>query len=255
MKKVSAALLVFAAIVLSSCRNDNDKPELIDRLRGLGAFTTPLVTTPSNTTPQKVTITAYAAVMNGDTVTVTPYVDAKPSSTYATPETDITIDPNNMSYTALDGFRLLKFTATAVVPTEALLAPLTRGGVFTGSAVRYGFSIAGTARTERITGTYLVYPAGSTQLTWQSPGIAVTAPAAGASLAVATATDLVATLTNPNNESLKLGWFVSEGTVGNRRKVDTLWTPDSAGTRTVLAALYGKQSHGFAIQVIQVVVQ
>ena len=113
MKKVSAALLVFAAIVLSSCRNDNDKPELIDRLRGLGAFTTPLVTTPSNTTPQKVTITAYAAVMNGDTVTVTPYVDAKPSSTYATPETDITIDPNNIGYTALDGFRLLKFTATS----------------------------------------------------------------------------------------------------------------------------------------------
>jgi hypothetical protein len=240
------------ATLLTACGGGGgDQQEDINALRTFGIAASPLVTTPSATTesPSAVEVTLYAAVPTGATATLSPYADDGSTEGATMIGTSaITVDPSTAQYVEYNNYRLFSEKAKIVMPTAAAF----RGGPFVGAQVRYGLTVATATDHEDVIASLALYPAGSPQLAWQSPGIDIAAPVADGTVSTASDVDLNASFTNPQNEELKIGWFVTDGTVGNRRASATTWKLSHTGTETVAVTIHGISSRGFALKVVNV---
>ena len=235
-------------IFLLSCGNENDEQESINKLRTLGIETTPLVTSPSSaSSPRSLTLTVYVAVPFNETVTVSKFTDQKTSHAILLTESDYNIVAGSESYTTLNGFQLFTFKATVNVPQAEAFK--SRGG---SGQIRYGFNLKSASNSENIVGNALIVAENSPQLQWTKPKIILTKPIDKSSVPHDTDIDIQADLKNPNDEDLKLGWFVSGGDIGNRRAQSTIWKSPSPGLHTIIGTVRGRKSHGFAIQIINV---
>jgi hypothetical protein len=242
-----ALLLAALALVLAACDGDEDRQEVIAKLRGIGAGTTPLVSEPSvaGEAPKVVAVTVYAALPDGETATIEPYSDLPGPFALSLPVEAVTIDTASVKYDALPGFQLLSFKAALAVPEAAYLEPLGGAG-----QVRYGFFLKSGDEEEKMVGSFMVYPKDSPELAWTNPEIAVVTPTEGET--VSGDVDLEATIVDPNDEGLKLGWFVSDGEIKNRRAKETVWAAPGAGEHTLIVTAHGKRSRGFAMKVVSV---
>jgi hypothetical protein len=105
---------------------------------------------------------------------------------------------------------------------------------------------------EDVIASLTVYPAGAPQLAWKNPTLAIADPLSNATVSTSGKIDLNATITNPQNEGVVVGWFVTDGDVDNRRASSTQWSLTHTGTETVAATVHGVTSRGFAMQIINV---
>jgi hypothetical protein len=259
---MSRIIITACSLLLFGCglgRREQNQ-DLVNKLRSLGTQADPLVTAPSvdGQTPMVVNLTFYACVPTGVTATVVPFRDIDDESgLYTNIETDqLKILDGTEQYIPYNDLQLFSVKAQATVPSHGA-TPVGRTGQAAASAsdgfqAKYGFEITAGDGDEKVTGSFLVVPAGSPELAWTNPGIDITQPADGAALPIKSDIDMEAVTQDLNGEDIILGWFVTDGAVANRRASSTTWRATDAGAQTVLVTAHGAQSRGFSLKAIKV---
>ena len=257
MKRIiSHVLLLSLAAWFFSCGEEEERQETLTRLRGIGVVSAPLVSAPSTVaSPKTVDVTIYVAIPTDATITgAESFMDDPTFGAYMVTAEDMSINLSGVTYTDYDGFRLAQFTTTITVPLEAIFQAINPA--FTGIQMRYGVKVSTADDEEFVAGSFLVYTEGSSELDWQSPSVSITSPQQAQVFQTGEVVDLEATITNPNDENIKLGWFSTDGNIQNRRSNSTQWTaPSEAGTYTLLLTIRGKSSRGFGLNAVQVTVE
>ncbi len=240
--------LTLVAAALYGCNEDQDRYENIDKLRAIGAATLPVVSEPSTeAAPKFVTITVFAAVPLGQTVTAEPYEDKGATNVATFP---LTIVPGSEVYEEHATFRIFSVKATQPVPPDSVfLSPL---GTPPYVRLRYGIRLVSGDESENIVGNSLIYPSGSPELARVAPTVAITKPAVAD---VSGTEDLEATITDSENENMRVGWFASDGPIKNRRAKTTEWETPGAGPAMLIVTIRGRDTGAFAFKVLDVNVQ
>ncbi len=257
MMKVFLAKLAFILLLATvySCGEEQERQEVLNRLRGLGVVAFPLVSEPSSDNqPNRVDVSIYVAIPKGESiVSAEPFTDESIPGAYMVGEEQVSIDTSSINYDDYNGFRVANMTASVVVPEEASFRILSNP--FIGAQLRYGFAVSTSNDTEYITGSFLVYPKGSDELSWSNPTVTLNSPVSGASFKAGEEVSLEATIINPNEEPIKIGWFCDDGKIVNRRSSSTTWiAPSQSGQYTIFMTVRGKSSRGFSMEAIQVTV-
>jgi len=247
---------VLAILLVAGCGfGGGDRQEVIDKLRTLGVTANPPLTEPSvaGQAPKTVELTIFAAMPLGQTATLTAFKDSAGASNGALilQESEITILPDPAVYTDYNGIRIYSAKARITIPIAAAFGKGAALPVL-GAQLRYGLKIIGPSNSEQVIADIPVYPTGAPELKWQTPSIAITQPVDGATVAIKGGVDVKATVTNPTNEPIKIGWFVTAGQIANRRAAETSWSVKAQGTQTILVTIHGLNTRGFALKAITV---
>lgn len=248
MKPTRFAFAVPLLLALGACDEETDRFEHLKKLRTLGVATDPVVGQPSTAdAPQLMTLTFYASVPLGATATAETFVDEQ--ARYAAP-LPMTLDPTTETYEDHNTLRIYSIKGTVAIPTaDQLPIPADPGFL----RVRYGLKLTQGGEAETIVGNFLVYPAGASELAWTAPSVDIAAPGAGATVGVGA--ELKATLVNTIGENMRIGWFVNDGKVKNRRARETTWEEPPAGPSTVIVTARGMKSGAFTMKALDVTVQ
>lgn len=243
---LSLGLLAFGSI---ACDEEEDRYEHLKKLRAFGVASNPVIATPSTAAaPQVMTLTFHAAVPLGEEITAEPFVDEQARFAQTV---ELTLVPGSETYTDYAAFRLYSVQATAPVPTADLVVIPPEPGFL---RVRYGLKLTSGSEEEKIVGNFLLYPAGAPEASWTAPTVDIITPAAGTP-ASGDDQELKAEITNPIGEDMRVGWFVSDGNVKNRRAKDTEWETPDAGPHTILVTIRGTKSGSFAFKAMDVTVE
>src|SRR5690554_3032056 len=104
MLLLKALLISMMIVAASACREEPDPQERVTKLRAIGSQTSPVVATPSDTTPNIVNVTVLALVPPGETVAAQRYVDK--SARYSYVIADLDVDEGGIAYDdSLNGLR------------------------------------------------------------------------------------------------------------------------------------------------------
>jgi hypothetical protein len=161
--------------------------------------------------------------------------------------------PGSEIYQDLAGMRLYQVQATIAIPTIEQLPILPDPGF---ARLRYGMRLTSGAEEEMIVGNVLVYPAGAAELAWTVQTVDVMAPTAGAVVS-GEEVEMKGVINKTIDENIRVGWFVTDGRLKNRRAKDTEWQTDDAkaGAATVIFTTRGLKSGAFAMKAVDVTIQ
>ncbi len=242
--------VLFLLPLFISCGDSTDRPEDINKIRGLGLNSVPLVNSPSNSSKIKtVDLTVYFAAPKEEIYTIEKFTDQSTSSAFLLNQSNYDIVANSQKIEKHSAFNIISFQAIAKIPTEQELPAV-------GGKVRVGFKIIGSKNTEIFIGDFLVVPESNTKLlNSKVPSISLTNPITGTILQNNSIINVKATPNNVNEEDLIVGWFVSSGEITNRRSINTYWETKNSGQNTLIVTLRGKKSLGFAMQILDFTVQ
>ena len=239
------ALILTSVATLAACQKEDDRQEVINKLRPLGVGSNPVIPTPG----QAVTLTFHTATPIGSAVSyelvtgVDRYTPGLPINVIAF-GADTTQDYASFAYHKVDG--------TFVIPPEAKLLI----GPGQSLRLRYAVKVATSTETMTVVGDVIVFGTGSPEAGWAGITATITQPVGdlGPKSKATLAADLVMPTTH--GEEYKSGWFVGGGEVKNRRARSTEWlTPDGPGTYTIAYSAHGKKTKAFAIALKDVIVQ
>jgi hypothetical protein len=243
----SLVCLATTTLLLTGCGGDEERYEDIEKLRAFGSSTLPVISEPStDAAPKFLTITVFAAVPLGDSVTAEPYEDEAKSSVLTLPTT---IVPGSEKYEEHAAFRIYSVQATQPVP-PATIFDTAKGAPFV--RLQFGIRLVSGVESENIVGSSLIYPAGAPELTRTAPTISIAKPALPD---VSGTEDLEATVTDSAAENMRIGWFASDGEIKSRRARITEWETPSAGPATLIVTARGMKTGAFAFKVMDVNVQ
>lgn len=246
-------ILVALIPIAQGCNDDESmRAERVEKLRAIGVSSSPLVLpAPGPGATGSIELTAFAALPKGESVSASSFLDE--ASTY-TPVIPVTVDPasaTTTSYAALDVYSV-KANVTVGPLTAEQEATLALTGKLT---FRYGIHLESGTESEDIVGNVLVYPAGSPEVAFQPLSVNVAEPLANAIIGTGPDQKLTGTIARPQEESVKVSWFVSSGKVTNRRARDTSWEPGKTGAQTVIMTARGLKSGSFAMKAVDVTAQ
>lgn len=112
---------------------------------------------------------------------------------------------------------------------------------------RYSLQVEAEGRVIPISGDFPAYRnavvAGATANLFSS---AIIEPTAGSE--VGTKLNVKSEVVNPQNEAIRIGWFVSEGEIKNRRAAETEWELPGPGQYTLVFTVRGKQTRNGTIE-------
>jgi hypothetical protein len=258
MRHIPGILAVAAA--LAACNGQNqERPEQVKKLRAVGVATcaglvgaaacASAVGEPSTTdASQAYTLTIVAALPLGSTVDVAePFVEPGPPRGLPG---SLTVDASTAKYENHKAFRLYSVQATVPIPTAETLKIDPALGY---ASMLYGVHLAGPSGDQKIEGKLLVYPHGDPALVWTAPTVDIANPTDGA--AVSGDQDLKGSADSASGENLRVGWYVDDGEIKNRRAISTSWTKAPAGNHTLLLTVRGLKSGTFAYKAVDVTVQ
>ncbi len=248
MRSMLQASLLILMLLNIACDGEEDRFERIAKLRGLGLQTSPVIAAPStDTSPSQVEFTFYAAAPLGETVTATPYQDLQ-GSLRKVSVANFTV--GEVSYEDHASLRIVKVKATGVVPPASTFYFDPDNGFAT---ARFAISLVGQSNSQVMVGNLVIYPFGSSALTTKNnlPTINITNPIKDGTIN-GTEQEIKAELTEVNDETYRVGWFVSGGRLTARNKVSTTWTPTGAGKYTVIVTARGTKTSAFGIDVVDV---
>ena len=231
-----SVLFLLICGLAAGCGSKSERPETITKLRAIGVEQVPVNAKIGDT----VQLTFY--LLDKPDTTLTPEVLLDTKAPYSTPIAVTPVDATPVE-TSLGPLSLYSYRATiAVVGSSVITAALVR----TGSArLRYQVKFNGSGDDENVVGDTIVYPENAPTLAWTAPTIAITKPATTAS---AGSLDLEGTIDSQGNETNRVSWFVSSGTVKNHRAKSTLWQDAESGTQTVVMTVRGTKSGAFSIK-------
>ena len=239
------SFLVFFGVATLGCRNEDDPQEKISKLRALGVGSLPTIAT-TGAAAGAVELTIYAAVPKGKTVAFESFADTE--AKFSLPQL-VKISDATAAYTEYAAFRLFAVKATMVVPpAETLKLQKDQS-----ARLRYGIKLTSDDEEEKVVGDVLVFSQGADQASWKAPSAEIESP--GGSVPPGQEVDLKGKITKNQEERIKVGWFVSTGSVKNRRAISTAWESPDAGDQTLILTVRGTESRGFGIQVRDVPVK
>ena len=90
---------------------------------------------------------------------------------------------------------------------------------------------------------------------WNVKDTAIIEPSALAKDSLPHKLNVKASITNPQNEAVRVGWLVSGGEVINRRDADTVWEVPGPGEYTLVYTVRGQISRTAAIRILPVTVR
>lgn len=269
--KLILALLAFFSI---ACNDDTEPQERVQKLRAIGVGSSPLVAVPSVAGQvASVSLSFFVVAPLGETVSFENYKDE--AGRYAI-VTDVSLDAATQTSTAYAKFAVHSIKGSVNLPTAeeatrtvtkvtlddpdasraldddegekiALNATL---GVVPLARIRYGVIARAGRETEKIVGNIPVYAPTPELPTYQNLKINLTTPQANS--AFGAKGRIALDLENPNDEKVRIGWFVSSGKVKNRRARDTEWSEVDGGAQTIIATARGMRSGAFEYQVVDV---
>jgi len=233
---------------------DADRYERVTKLRAIGVATNPVVlAAPASGMTSSVELTVFAAMPKGGTVNAAPFLDE--ASSYGIP-VQVSLDPSTaatQSFAALDVYSV-KANAT-VGPLTPQQEAILRGAREQGLGkltLRYAVKLDSGEESETIVGNILVYPEESPETSFQPLSVTIAEPIANGTVGIGPKQSLSGSITKPQDENIKVSWFVSSGKVTNRRARETKWEPMDAGTQTVIMTARGMKSGSFAMQAVDV---
>ncbi len=243
--------LIIAVVFLSglfACDEEEDRFEVVNKLRAIGVKAEPGITSPSGDETKLVNLTVYALLPEGGEIdSIAPYSDE--GSGFSLPAVGVTISDDQSAYEELARLRLASFPATIPVPTADNLDFEAFNDVV---RFRFGVTITSGAESENVVNDFLVVPEDDESLNLQVPSITIVKPANGESLTKGAEVDIEAGI-EKGDENIKIGWYVSGGKVENRRAKETKWTvPDETGSHTLLVGIYSSKTRTFSYQSITV---
>ena len=208
--------------MLFACGGDQDRYEDIQKMRALGVLSDKAVVEPSTASaPQTVSLTFYAALPHGDSVTAATYTDDAGSSG-GTPAA-VVLDQSSAGVDTHASFNIYHIKGVMTVPGVEALA---FKGLDQNATVQYGVKLDSAANgTQIILGNVVVYPSGAEQLKTLGalPTVKITAPAKAAALS--DGADISADVATTNSETVRIGWFITGGQIKNRNAAATHWDP------------------------------
>ena len=228
---------------MASCNDEEEKFELVSKLRAVGVKADKPIVTGVET----VTLEIVAVLPAGKTIdTVEPFVD------------DTVQDFLRLTISLQDGETytekgaLTLYTKNATVDTTAIPAEvLTQlNGV---AKLRYGVRLVSEGEEEIMVGDILSVAAEDPALQWTAPSLTVDTP--GDTDQIQQPYTLKSQVDKPQDERIKSLWFISSGTVKNSLALETEWNEAAAGDQTILIAIFPQRSRFFDYQVRQVTVQ
>lgn len=232
--------LIICLLVLS-CNEDEDRFEVINKLRGVGIRADKPVVSGASTVNLEI-IALLPAGLTVDSSEI--YISDR---TLKDLQLLITLN-NDATHTQHGALTLYQQTATVSVPevSKAYLAAFN--GVV---KLRYGVRLKAGSEEEIMVGDIISVAEGSEALSWGAHTINVETPANGGT--VSETVNLKAVLTKASDEIVKASWFVSSGKVKNPKSLDTEWEEVGGGDQTVLLAVYPKKSRFFSYEIRSVV--
>jgi hypothetical protein len=235
-------LILFLSLsVIFACNGQDDPFERIQKLRALGVGSNPLALTPQAESEQKFTLTVYAAVPLGQSITLEPSLDE--GSKFAQVVT-VSVIAGSESYKDYGQLRLFQGQFSLVVPPIPVESIPKDTGFL---PLRYALVLRSGDEEEKIVGNVLLYPPDSPKLLWKTPTAEITSPQSGEGLVNSKKIELKANLINPNEgDNLRVSWFVSSGNVINRRARETVWEKADGGTQSIILTVRGLKSGAMA---------
>lgn len=229
------SLILFLNFFLWSCNGDDDPFERVQKLRALGAAPTPIALAPLP--GATFTLTVYAVVPLGGTVTAEPSLDE--ASRYAL-SVPVALVPGSESYTEHSNFRL--YQARFLMPVPTIEIPTDRGFL----PLRYAITLRSGSEEEKIVGNTTIYPPGSPQLQWQPPTASIATPL-DSNIGNKEKIEVKANFTSLIAEdNLRMSWFVTSGNLRNRRAKETIWEKADSGPQSIILTVRGLKSGALA---------
>lgn len=238
-------VLPLVSLAISSCGDQGDRPEVVNKLRGFGVTQSPVGATPG----QKVDLTFYLAGPKGMTLSSSVYRDT--AFRYGG-LADLTLVDANPTETSIGNLSLYTLRASFQTPSDAATLALIQSKGNT--PVRYGVRFVNSADgdEETVVGNTILYGASAPELQWSAPQITIGQPV---SETIGTTTSLVAAITPAQAESHRVSWLVSSGKVKNPNDGTTEWSEAGTGEQTLILGVRGKNSGAFTFKTMKVTVQ
>ena len=238
MTKLSI-LFILLLFTLVSCGDDDDRQEVVTKLRGFGSIATPRIIALQDTPASIRSTTLFISPKNINITKTQSYQDNVPLTTQA-------LDIQNDIENDCGPLQIQRFSTNLLVPNTLTPKVLTQyNGVI---KIRYGLEALSTNNTEKIVSDLLVVDNTNSALSWNHEKHTVTiTPLIQEQLVAETDITIEATTTKATEEdTLKLAWFVSGGKIDNFRAKKTTWTLPAAGSHCLAIALHGRKSRFFA---------
>jgi hypothetical protein len=248
--------------LLLSCSDSDTRPETADKLKPIMVLVNPPAGAATPVQPLNGSVWQPAVV--GETVTLQFHFIGPSdlgSLTLTTSEVEprpLTLPFNNWTIQTpvvndYPGLRHVTIEAGATLPTAEELTALWEDFPSVGFVrLRYTLVVSDGTRELPLAGDFVVYrdaafPGAKDNLF----GSTIDAPAAGETVSDKKVT-ISSTLRNPQDEDVKIGWYVSAGEVKNRRAVTTEWELPGSGEYTLIFTVRGKEARNGDIQIRRV---
>lgn len=234
---LSLSLLLIGA--LFGCGGSDDKPELIDKLKPVLVELNPGTTATPAVFGQEVTLDFHFISPDQSSSLMAESVEPVGGPTLLPLLTIESIDSTD--YPGIRHFRVRAKASLPLLPSTEL--------------VKFRYALVGNdgQRSVRVEGDFPAYPSAESEgANWTVANADILAPTEGA---VPSKLDLLATVENPQNEAVKLAWFVSGGELNNRRDSSAEWKLDHPGEYTVILTVRGQKSRTGALRFRRVVYQ
>jgi hypothetical protein len=248
--------------LLLSCSDSDTRPETADKLKPIMVLVNPPAGAATPVQPLdgrnwQPPVAGAAVTLQfhfigpaelGPLTLTTGEVDARPLTI---PFNNWTIDA--AAVTDYPGLRHVTINARATLPSTAEITALWKDFPTVGFVrLRYTLVVSDGTRELPLAGDFVVYrdasfPGAGTHLF----GSTIDAPAADEAV-TSTKLTIASTLNNPQDEPVKIGWYVSAGEIKNRRAASTEWELPGSGEYTLIFTVRGKESRNGDIQIRRV---
>ena len=227
---------------LSYCGDEEDRQEIVNKLRGVGVKTTPSVFDKADVASLESQMEILLLLPKDLKVTnIENFKD--PRSTFFL-YTETQIDKDSETYTDIGGLVLYSIKAKTTIPTvnDTLL------DAFNGAAsIRYGIKVAAGSDEENIVGDLLFVKENSPASLWKGklPTITILDPNDDSPLTEKTTISITANIDKPIDDLYKINWFASGGKIKNFRSTKTTWELPEKGEHTLFVSVHGTRSKTF----------
>ena len=231
-------LLAFFVSCLA-CQDMDNFPERVDKLRAIGVRLDKGSYVPSTSdSAQTITLTFILS---------SPDKNAAMTPSPVSLEGGVFLDIPSVTEVASEDFEQLRvssFQAVAAIPPAENLF-FDEEGV---ALVSYGYQFSQGGEVEIVRGRVKIY---KVDPELSPPKISISSPSAADSTAAAAAV-LKAEVSNTTEEPYRIGWFVAEGEVPQRRALEADWEKVTPGVKTVIVTVRGLRNFGFDYQALDV---
>ncbi len=238
--------LILVLMNCLACQEENDPQERLSKLRAIGVELEPM------TEVGVANAVAVLVVPSDQQVTVQPFFDSE--FRFGCLARSVTASSVEIERQAA-GLQVIRIPFQIDADLSLLECPALAGlDLGLPVRVRFGLQITSGTEEETIVGDQLIVPSNLLSGLTGDLDVEILAPAEDGAVPNSKS-DLLGVETNPQQQPIKIGWFVSSGSLKNRRDLSTEWDKKAAGENLIVLSLRSRNSLRFSYKIRTVVVQ